>query len=74
MRHPGLLLDVSLTAGGAFQHSFPSEWNAFAYVCDGSGTICGKPAAVEHAMVLAAGDGIHAATDGVRFSTEIKHV
>jgi redox-sensitive bicupin YhaK (pirin superfamily) len=67
MRHPGLLLDVTIKQGGTFQHSFPSEWNAFAYICDGSGTICGKSASAEHALVLGTGEGVQASTDGVRF-------
>jgi redox-sensitive bicupin YhaK (pirin superfamily) len=66
MRHPGLLLDVSIKQGGSFEHNFPSDWNAFTYVCEGSGTICGKQASKEHALVLGTGDGVKAVSDGVR--------
>lgn len=67
-----MLMDVSIKAGRTFQHTFPSEWNAFAYVFDGSGTICDKPASVEHAMVLCKGDVVQASTNEVRANNQFQ--
>jgi redox-sensitive bicupin YhaK (pirin superfamily) len=55
MRLPGLLLDVSMKKGETSEHSFPSEWNAFAYIAQGSRALCGKLVGKEHAVVLGAG-------------------
>ncbi|GBF99099.1 hypothetical protein Rsub_11908 [Raphidocelis subcapitata] len=61
MRNPGLLLDVSLEPGAKFEQAVPADWNAFAYVYAGAGTIGGAEAAREQAVVLAGpGDGVAA--------------
>jgi redox-sensitive bicupin YhaK (pirin superfamily) len=66
LRNPGLLMDVKINAGGSFEHSFPSDWNAFAYVCEGEGLICESQAPVQHALVLGAGDVVKATSEQVR--------
>lgn len=48
----------------------PPAWNGFAYVCDGSGRICGTQANREHALVFGPGDHVTASTNdeaGLRF-------
>lgn len=42
MRNPGMLLDVTVKSGGAFEAQVSEEFNAFCYVCDGAGKICGQ--------------------------------
>lgn len=45
-------------------------WNGFAYVCDGSGRICGTQGNREHALVFGPGDHVTATTNdeaGLRF-------
>lgn len=66
LRNPGLLMDVRIGAKGMFEHSFPSEWNAFAYIYDGDGTIGNDSVSQQHAVVMEAGDYVKAASDTVR--------
>ena len=48
----------------------PRGWNGFAYVCAGSGRICGTQGSSEHALVFGPGDHVTATTNeesGLRF-------
>lgn len=48
----------------------PRGWNGFAYVCVGSGKICGTQGTCEHALVFGPGDHVTATTndkEGLRF-------
>merc|ERR1711924_6784 len=72
LRNPGLLLDVRLAPGGSkFQHAFPKHWNAFAYVYEGAGSLCGSKAKAEHAVVFEQGgdhlEAVSAADKGFKF-------
>ncbi|KAK9797355.1 hypothetical protein WJX73_001481 [Symbiochloris irregularis] len=70
MRNPGMLLDVTVKPGGTFEQQIPAEFNAFAYVCDGSGKLSGTAAKAEQTLVLGPGDRIQATTSaeaGFRF-------
>jgi quercetin 2,3-dioxygenase len=60
LRNPGLLMDVSIPAGGSFAHAFPKEWNSFAYIFVGEGTLCQKTVHTQHAVVLDHGDFVEA--------------
>ena len=67
MKNPGILFDISIRRGGRFEHTFPANWNGFAYVYDkqASGTINGKPAEMQSAHVLENdGEKVVATTDG----------
>jgi len=53
IRNPSNLLDVRLQPGASFEHALPDrEWAGFCYVYEGHGTIGGKEAMPEHALVL----------------------
>ncbi|CAG9460114.1 unnamed protein product [Pedinophyceae sp. YPF-701] len=70
LRNPGMMLDVQLQEGATFQQHVPSEYNAFAYVCDGAGKLSGQKVAKEHAVVFAReGDLVEASAgaEGMRF-------
>ncbi|KAL0023510.1 hypothetical protein WJX79_005408 [Trebouxia sp. C0005] len=70
MRNPGLLMDVMLCKGASFSQDVPRGWNGFAYVCAGSGRICGHQGSCEHALVFGPGDHVTATTsdeEGLRF-------
>ena len=48
----------------------PRGWNGFAYVCAGSGRLCGTQGTREHALVFGPGDHVTATTnddEGFRF-------
>ena len=48
----------------------PRGWNGFAYVCAGSGRLCGTQGTCEHALVFGPGDHVTATTnddEGFRF-------
>jgi redox-sensitive bicupin YhaK (pirin superfamily) len=55
-------MDVKISKGGQFRHEFPSHWNAFAYVFDGSGSIGGTSTDLQHAYVFEQGDFVEATT------------
>lgn len=63
LRNPGLLMDVLVKPSGKLALPFPSSWNSFAYVFDGSGTIGDTPVEAQHAVVLEHGDYLQATTD-----------
>ena len=71
MRNPGMLLDVRLAAGAKLSQHVSPDFNGFAYVYDGAGTIGGSPAAPQTTMVLGNdGDTLEAAAgrdSGLRF-------
>lgn len=70
MRNPGMLLDVILQSGSSFSQAIPSEWNGFAFICDGSGTISGTQGRKRQALVFGQGDRIEAKAgqgDDMRF-------
>lgn len=71
LRNPGLLMDVKVKKGGKFQHAFPSSWNCFAYVFDGSGSIGGSPAQLQTAVVLEPGDFVEASTDDAKVRVSV---
>lgn len=60
MVNPGLLMDVRLEAGATHKEAVPEGWSGFAYVYEGSGTICDSSASPEQALVLGPGDHISA--------------
>lgn len=70
LRNPGLLMDVKVFQGGKFKLDFPSHWNAFCYVYDGSGSVAGQEAPLRSALVLEHGDYVEAESSsesGLRF-------
>lgn len=71
LRNPGLLLDVRLKANcPPWSHQIVSEWNAFAYVYQGSGKLGEKNASMQHAYIFSnAGDTVtaEAGPEGLRF-------
>lgn len=70
MRNPGMLLDVRMNKSTTFTQPIPAEYNAFAYVYDGAGSISGTPVKPAHAVVLGEGNMLEAATSsdaGLRF-------
>lgn len=69
LRNPGLLMDVRISPGGSFTHSFPTEWNAFAYVYEGEGVIGKAAVESQHAIVMDSGDYLQASASdkGLRF-------
>jgi Pirin C-terminal cupin domain len=69
LRNPGLLMDVKLQKGGKFQHSFPLQWNCFAYIFDGNGTIGGAPAELQNAVVMEHGDYVEASSSDDKVGT-----
>ena len=53
-----------------FFFQVPVGWTGFAYVCDGSGQICGTQGSCQHALVFGPGDHVTATTNdeqGLRF-------
>lgn len=67
-KHPILALDVKMDPGSAFVQPVPRGWNAFAYVCQGKGSIGGTKVANECAVVLEDGDRLECSTEeGMRF-------
>lgn len=67
-RHPILAMDVKMDPGSKFVHPIAQDWNAFAYVCQGKGTIGGTRVEQECAVVLEDGDRVEAGTEeGMRF-------
>lgn len=71
LRNPGLLMDVRLDANcPPWSHQIISEWNAFAYVYQGSGKLDDKNASMQHAYIFSnAGDTVTAVAgpEGLRF-------
>lgn len=70
LRNPGTLLDVRLQPGTEFTQEVPSEWNGFAYVYEGSGTIGDKKSEPQSAYILSnEGDAVRAVagSEGLRF-------
>lgn len=63
LRNPGMLADVTLEEGATFEHVVPAEYNGFVYVCEGAGTVGGKAAKLEQALVMGPGDTFQAAAD-----------
>lgn len=66
LRNPGLLLDVTVPASSqTWEKTIPREWNGFAYVYDGAGTISGMRVEQQHAYVFAqeGGDFVAAQAD-----------
>lgn len=60
-------MDVRISPGGSFTHSFPTEWNAFAYVYEGEGVIGKAAVESQQAIVMDSGDYLQAsASDKVR--------
>jgi len=52
LRNPGTLLDVRLEAGAEWAQEVTPEWNGFAYVYEGDGSLSGTKVAIQHAYVL----------------------
>jgi redox-sensitive bicupin YhaK (pirin superfamily) len=66
-------LDVTVPAGGAFNHTVPARHTVFAYVFEGAGEFddkkTGTAIGAEHLVVFGQGDGVSVTTgeSGVRF-------
>ena len=60
MRNPGLLFDVRMQPGAAWEQAVPAEYNGFAYVYEGAGSIGGTGVSAQNAYVLGAGDAFQA--------------
>ena len=70
MRNPGLLFDVRMQPGAAWEQAVPAEYNGFAYVYEGAGSIGGTAVTGQNAYVLGAGDTFSAsaaAAGGLKF-------
>jgi redox-sensitive bicupin YhaK (pirin superfamily) len=52
LKYPGLLLDVNVEAGKDIKQPIPAEWNAFAYVYEGSGRLSGESVSTQHSYVF----------------------
>uniref|UniRef100_A0A7S1GG26 Pirin n=1 Tax=Picochlorum oklahomense TaxID=249345 RepID=A0A7S1GG26_9CHLO len=66
LRNPGLLLDVTVPASSqTWNQTIPREWNGFAYVYDGAGTISDMRVEEQHAYIFAqeGGDFVAAKAD-----------
>jgi len=63
---PALFLDIGLEAGGRLEEPLPSDWNAFAYVIEGSVAIAGTAVAAGSLAVL--GEGGRAALEAAAAS------
>lgn len=66
LRNPGMLLDVSVPSGSeTWKQEIPREWNGFAYVYEGSGTISDMNVEQQCAYVFAeqGGDFVSAKAD-----------
>lgn len=62
MRHPGggMLLDIRIPPNQTYNQAVAEEWNAFSYVYEGSGKLCGQSVGIENAYVFGDGDGVSA--------------
>ena len=69
LRNPGLLMDVMLHQNGKFQHTFPDDWSAFAYIYHGNGTLGGSPSELQSAMVLDKGNFVEAHSEDQQVHT-----
>lgn len=70
LRNGGLLLDVRLAPGAAWDQEVPSKWNSFAYVYEGGGSLGGQAVAIQHAYVFGnEGDTVRASAgaEGLKF-------
>jgi quercetin 2,3-dioxygenase len=72
LKYPGLLLDVNVEAGKDIKQKIPSDWNAFAYVYEGTGgRLSGQSVSTQHAYVFGTdGDEITASAgndQGLKF-------
>jgi redox-sensitive bicupin YhaK (pirin superfamily) len=53
LRNPGMLLDVRIEKDGEWKHHVPEDWNGFAYVYHGNGSLSGSAKVAEqHAYIF----------------------
>lgn len=72
LRNPGLLLDVTVPASSqTWKQTIPREWNGFAYVYDGAGTISDMRVEEQHAYIFAQEGGDFVAAKADAASKEI---
>lgn len=51
-RHPVMIYDVRVPANCTFRHSYPAEYNSFAWVSEGAGKVNGNDVERQHAVIF----------------------